>query len=195
MKKAIENYLSFYQDIVSDFTEKELDFITPKLIFTKVEKNKLYLRQGDMQGKLGFVSTGLLRQYYTDSRGNNMTVDFLPENTFATDYSAFIKQVPSKFNIAVIEESMIIELDFECIQEGYSKYKNYERFGRLITEQILIKRQRRLESFLFNSAEERYITFLKHNPNLFNRISLTQLSSFLGVERQSLSRIRKRISL
>lgn len=195
MKGSIENYLSFYKNIVSGFTEKELDFIKPKLTFTKVEKNHLYVRQGEIQDKLGFVSKGLLIQYYTDMNGNNITVDFSPKNTFATEYSAFIKQVPSKYNITAIEESLIIELDYKSIREGYDKYKNYERFGRLITEQILIKRQRRLESFLFNSAEDRYITFLKYNPNLFNRISLTHLSSFLDIERQSLSRIRKRLSL
>jgi hypothetical protein len=77
------------------------------------------------------------------------------------------------------------------MQEGYQKYKNIEKYGRLVAEEVVVLKQSRIESFLFENAEQRYLNFISTNPNLFNRISLTYLSSFLGIERQSLSRIRK----
>jgi hypothetical protein len=70
----------------------------------------------------------------------------------------------------------------------------FERNGRLIAEEVLRQQQRRIESFQFDSAEQRYLDFIKEHPELFNRVSLTHLSSFLGIERPSLSRIRKRIA-
>ena len=54
--------------------------------------------------------------------------------------------------------------------------------------------QRRIESFLFDNAETRYLDFVKENPNLLNRVSLSYLASFLGIERQSLTRIRKKLA-
>jgi hypothetical protein len=77
------------------------------------------------------------------------------------------------------------------MQEGYQKYKNIEKYGRLVAEEVVVMQQSRIESFLFENAEQRYLNFISSNPNLFNRISLTYLSSYLGIERQSLSRIRK----
>ena len=66
--------------------------------------------------------------------------------------------------------------------------------GRYIAENVLTILSDRVESFLFNTAEERYLKFINENPELIQRISLTHLSSFLGIERQSLSRIRSKIS-
>ena len=53
--------------------------------------------------------------------------------------------------------------------------------------------QKRIEGFLFENAETRYLEFVKENPDLFNRVSLSHLASFLGIERQSLTRIRKKL--
>lgn len=84
-------------------------------------------------------------------------------------------------------------VSYHHIQQGYDQFIGFERNGRLIAEAILQQQQRRIESFQFDSAEQRYLDFIQENPGLFNRISLTNLSSYLGIERPSLSRIRKKI--
>ena len=193
MTSDIEKYLSFYKYLVPAFTAKELEFIKPHLEFRTLKKGQFYLKQGEIQKKLGFVTLGLLRQYYIDLNGKEITVNFTTENNFSTDYNAFIQQTPSKHNIKCLEETTIIELEYKYIQKGYLAFKNYECFGRLIAEKVLIQRQKRIESLLFDSAEIRYLNFIKTHSNLFNRVSLSHLSSYLGVERQSLSRIRKNI--
>jgi hypothetical protein len=92
-----------------------------------------------------------------------------------------------------MEPSIIVNLSHKHIQEGYNKFPNLERYGRLVAEEVLKAQQRRIESFLFDNAETRYLDFVIENPDLFNRVSLSCLASFLGVERQSLTRIRKKL--
>jgi len=79
------------------------------------------------------------------------------------------------------------------IQKGYEQFPIFERYGRLIAEEVLKMQQKRIEGFLFENAETRYLEFVKENPDLFNRVSLSHLASFLGIERQSLTRIRKKL--
>ena len=67
-------------------------------------------------------------------------------------------------------------------------------YGRLIAEHVLTVQTDRVESFLFENAEERYLNFIEQNRDIINRISLSHLASHLGIERQSLSRIRSRIA-
>jgi hypothetical protein len=67
-------------------------------------------------------------------------------------------------------------------------------FATLIAEEVLMSQQKRIESFLFDNAETRYLDFVRENPDVFNRISLSHLSSYLGIERQSLTRIRKKLT-
>ena len=89
----------------------------------------------------------------------------------------------------------MVNLPYSAIQKAYRNYKNFESYGRLIAEQILLKKQDKIESFLFENAEERYIRFIQNNQNILSRISVSDLSSYIGVERQSLTRIRKKLTL
>ncbi len=143
---------------------------------------------------MGFVCSGLLRRYYVNNEGKTITTSFIHENNYATDYPAFIRQKSSKYFIECPEPSIIIKLSYDQIQQGYEKFKNSERYGRLIAEKVLTIQTDRVESFLFETAEERYLNFINQNPHLINRISLTHLSTYLGIERQSLSRIRNKIA-
>jgi DNA-binding MarR family transcriptional regulator len=63
----------------------------------------------------------------------------------------------------------------------------------LVAEEVLKMQQRRIEGFIFGNAESRYLSFVRENPALLNRVSVSHLASFLGIERQSLTRIRKRL--
>lgn len=189
-KLAFSNSL---RAICSDLTEKELEFILSKVSITKIKSKTFYLKAGRIQESLGFVYSGLLRSYYLTDDGKEITTAFLSENNTATDYRSFIQQTPSKFYIKTLEPCILINLSYNSLQECYSKFKTFEKYGRLIAEYLLNKRQNKIESFLFENAEQRYLNFIKDNPSLLNRITLTHLSSFLGIERQSLTRIRKNI--
>lgn len=194
MTEAIQAYLNSYKNICPGLGHDELDFIEKRVSVSELKRNSFYLKSGQVQKEMGFVFKGVLRSYCIDSNGNEKTISFIPENTYAADYSAFITQKPSRFSIQCLEPCIIINFPYLAMQEAYSNNKNFERYGRLIAESILVKRQNRIESFLFENAEQRYISFITQNPDLTNRISLTHLSSYLGIERQSLSRIRTKLA-
>ncbi|MCP9770281.1 Crp/Fnr family transcriptional regulator [Lacihabitans sp. LS3-19] len=194
MQKAIEVFRQHYVQVCPEITNEELDFVSENLTISEFKAKDYYLKNGDVQYSLGFLVEGLMKSFYIDQAGNEITVWFTKENEYATDYPAFIRQIPAKYHVQCLEPCLVVNLPYEDVQTGYAKYKTIERYGRLVTEEVLIQQQSRLESFLFQNAEQRYLDFIQTNPTLFNRVSLTDLSSYLGIERQSLSRIRKSIS-
>lgn len=147
-----------------------------------------------IQQEIGFVFQGLIRAFYIDNQGNEITVNFVRENRYATHYTAFITRSPGKYYFQCIEPTILVNLSYDYIQSGYNKFPDIERYGRLIAEEVLKFQQKRIESFLFDTAEQRYLDFIKENPDLFNRVSLSLLSSFLGMERQTLTRIRQKLA-
>jgi CRP/FNR family transcriptional regulator len=191
---AIKNYLDSYKKITPDLTLEELTFIEERVSVSELKNKTFYLKSGDIQNEMSFLFQGLLRSYYIDEKGNQITIQFIKENEYISDYSAFITQTPSKFYIQCLEPCILVNISYLTIQEAYSKYKNFENYGRKIAEIILTNRQTRIESFLFEDAEKRYLNFTNQNSNLLNRISITHLCSYLGIERQSLSRIRKKLN-
>lgn len=194
MKEEYQTFIDVYLQQYSHSSPEELEFIKSHLSFQELKKGDYYLKRGETQTQMGFVSYGLLRRYYINEKANDITTGFVKENEFVTDYPAFVRQIPSNQNLQCLEPSLIINLPYKIIQESYDQFKNSERNGRLIAEKVLTILSDRVEGFLFHTAEERYLKFLSENKDLMNRVSLTHLSSFLGIERQSLSRIRKRIS-
>lgn len=194
MKEAHQKYYEIYLQQFSHLRAEEIDFIRPHLSIQEIAKGDFFLQEGEVQTQMGYVCYGLLRRYFINDKGSEITTGFVKENEYATDYPAFIRQKPSKYFLQCLEPTLIVNLPYAIIQESYHKFKNSEMQGRLIAEKVLTILSDRVEGFLFNTAEERYIHFLKEHEDLMNRISLTHLASFLGIERQSLSRIRKRIA-
>lgn len=175
-------------------TIAELNYLESGLTISELKSKHFYIHANAIQKEIGFVFSGLLRAYYIDNNGNEISVNFIRENRFATHYSAFITQTPSKYYFQCIEPSLIVNLSYKHIQEGYERFPILEKYGRLVAEEVLKFQQKRIEGFLFDNAETRYLDFIKENPDLFNRVSLSYLSSYLGIERQSLTRIRKKLA-
>lgn len=194
MQNAIEVFRQHYVQVCPEITNEELDFVCENLTISEFKAKDYYLKNGDVQYSLGFLVEGLMKSFYIDQAGNEITVWFTKENEYATDYPSFIRQIPAKNFVQCLEPCIVVNLPYTDVQEGYRKFKTIERYGRLVTEEVLVQQQSRLESFLFQNAEQRYLDFIQNNTTLFNRISLTDLSSYLGIERQSLSRIRKSLS-
>ncbi|MCI4671919.1 MAG: Crp/Fnr family transcriptional regulator [Bacteroidia bacterium] len=175
-------------------SEEEWEYMKSCCLFRSFNKKEFVLKEGEHQTAIGFVSSGLLRSYYVDDKGNEITIRFVRENNYATHYSALINDQVSRYNFQCLEDSELILLQYDMVKQGYDKYKGIERFGRLIAELVLSRQQDRIERFQFLDAEERYTYFTQEYPDLFNRVSLSHLASYLGIQRPSLSRIRKKIA-
>ncbi len=194
MKQEFKKYIDSYIELFSDFNSEEVAFLKSYLTIEAYSKKDFLFKSGEVQKEIGFVCKGLLRRYYINEKGNKITTGFVNENKYATDYPAFIRQIPTKYFIECLEPSVIIKLPYHKIQEGYNKFKSSEMYGRLIAEHVLTVQTDRVESFLFKNAEERYIEFIENNKDIANRISMSHLASLLGIERQSLSRIRSKLA-
>lgn len=181
-------------DFCPRMTEEGFEFFSKGSYYHRLKPKDFFIREGQPNHEVGFVTSGLIRGFYLTEKGEESTVHFVPEGEFATHYGTFVKQRISRYSFQCLEETSVIAFSYVHLQECYEKYPEGERLGRLIAEAVLVNRGERLESFQFRSPEERYLDFLDKSPTLFNRVSLTHLASFLGIERTSLSRIRKRLS-
>lgn len=194
MNEIIENYLQRCKSLIPDIVAEELLFIRENITITVLKRKTFYLKSGEVQKSLGYLYNGLLRAFYVDSDGKEITMEFIQENEYATHYHSFSEQEPSKYSFECLEPCTVINLPYHKMMEGIKSYKSLEQYARIFKETIAIKQQNRIESLVNENAEVRYSNFIKKNPELFNRISLTHLSSYLGLGRQSISRIRNKIT-
>ncbi|MCU0428893.1 MAG: Crp/Fnr family transcriptional regulator [Cytophagaceae bacterium] len=195
MKDALSLYLKRYSTICPEITTEELHYVAQYALQETLYKHAVYLSAGKVQTHLSFVVSGLIRVFQEDEQGNENTISFIQENEYVTHYPSFSLQVPSPCTFQCLEDTCLIHLPYDKMQEGIHRYKNLERYARIFKERVSDNQQRRIESLLKETAEQRYLHFIQQHPTLFHRISLTHLASYLGIGRQSLSRIRKHISI
>jgi CRP-like cAMP-binding protein len=194
MQGEIKIFLNSFKSICPELNDNELVDFAEKLSIKTLKKKDYFIHSGEIQKEVGYITNGLIRSFFVDNNGNEKTVRFYTQYDYATHYSAFITQQPSKYTFHCIENTTIVCLSYENMQRAYKQFPKFEKYGRIIAEEILKMQQYRIESFIFQTAEERYLDFIKQQPDLFNRVSLSHLCSYLGIERQTLTRIRQKIA-
>jgi len=173
---------------------EEWNYLSSGLNEHYYKPKEFFIEEGKKNHSLGFVIKGLVRAYYISDKGEDVTILFASENNYATDYLSLLDQRPSRYYFQCLEPTTIITLSYQHMENGYKAFSGFERYGRLVAEEILKSFQNRIESFQFNQGEQRYRNFIIENKQIVNRISLTHLSSYLGIQRPSLSRIRRKIA-
>lgn len=194
MKESIKIFKSALLSVYPELDEGAWEYLSENLNILTTPNKSIVIEENKIQKNLFFLTSGLVRGYYINTKGEEITIRFINNAGWVTHYSALISNTPSQYIFQTLERSELIVLPFSLIQEGYEQFKDLDRFGRLIAEEVLKAQQKRIEHFQFLSAEERYLIFIKDYPQLFNRVSLSHLSTYLGIKRQSLTRIRRKLA-
>lgn len=187
------NLLLAIKHITPDITAEELDHLLPILSRKEYPKGKNIVAAGQNIRLLNFVNRGSCRMYHTDSSGNETNIILAIEGNFIQDYESLLFNRPAAFSIEALEETDIFSIDYEKFDQLLNSTKNWEHCGRMINQYVLIGIFKHVQSLMFMTPEQRYLRLLTEEPHLFARFSLEHIASYLGVKRESLSRIRKRI--
>ncbi len=179
---------------ITDFSEDECSMFIPYLNKKILSKGEHLLIENQTVNEISFVEKGVLRLYYLSNEGKEVNNHFFLDNDYAVSYLDFLKNRPSRYYIQALDDCELLTFNAESLQIAYDNSKNWERFGRIIAESVYAIATNRFESFLFLSAKERYLQMLNDYPRFIQKIPLYHLASYLGIERESLSRIRKEVS-
>jgi CRP-like cAMP-binding protein len=178
---------------VSFLNESDCAIFEPYLSIQKVKQKEIWLPEGKICKEMGFINEGVFRTYYL-ADGKEINTQFVFESQFVVDYDSFLQEKPSRYFIQAIEDAEIVTFNFKALQTAYNLSHNWERLGRMMAEYSFRKTTERVESFLFLDGEQRYQELLIKEPHIIERVPLYHIASYLGLERESLSRLRKKIA-
>lgn len=142
-------------------TEEDCSLFEPYLKIKHYKAKEYFLSEGKVCQVIGFVNKGCFRTYYI-SDGKEINTHFAFENEFVTDYDSFLQSKPSRYFIQALEDTEIVTFNLSALENAYNQSQNWERFGRMITEQSYKPSTQRVESFLFLDKEQRYLDLLKN---------------------------------
>ena len=180
---------------ITPLTEEEFDYC--KSLFTpkKLRKRQYLLQEGDICRYQAFVEKGILRSYTIDDKADEHILQFAPEGWWIADLSSFLTGEPSIFNIEALEDAELLLLSRSSWELLLQNVPKFERFFRILIQNNLIATQRRLLQSLTQSAEEKYNDFTDTYPECVLRVPQRMIASYLGISRETLSRLRKHMAV
>lgn len=186
MFSGFETYIKEQADLSGD----DIELIRSVAVEKTLRRKEFLVHQGEVCRYKIFVAKGLLRAYTSREDGSEHIMHFSPENTWFTDPESFENGTPGTYTIDALEPSEVIlwtKNDLRYLISGIPGLKAY--FDKLIYKGSHTLRQRIL-STISSTTEEKYEEFIRKYPHIYDRVPLHMVASYLGVTRETLSRIR-----
>ncbi len=159
------------------------------------KKGEYYNQHKSVCKYLGFITDGVFRSYVIDNKTSEEKNVFLySKHQFVVTFKSFINQTPCDYHTQAMTDATVVYINITDLLSLYRQSHKWETFGRLLAQEAFNVAIARTESFIFQTPEERYLDLIKYHPDIFNTIPLYHISSYLGIQGPSLSRIRKRLS-
>lgn len=185
MSQLLRNQI---EQIIS-LTDTEFSYIYTHFKHKKFKKRQFIIQEGQLVENDFFILSGCLKSYTTDDNGKDHIIQFGLPDWWITDYQAYYNQTSATVNIDCIEESEVLCLSYANREKLCAEMHKVEHFFRKKTNKRNVALQNRILSLLSNSAKDRYDKLMEQYPQLSQKIPKHLLASYLGVSRETLSRL------
>jgi CRP-like cAMP-binding protein len=172
-------------------TPRELDAVEKVSILRKIRKNHYLLEARDTCNFIGFVVKGSFRLFRVGEDGQEHIMRFAIENWWISDFASFMNGQPSACFIEALEDSELLLITKGNWESLLETIPNFKPMIDNLSAKNFEAHQNRIFSNISESAETKYANFVNQFPSIYNRIPLYMIASFLGLTRETLSRIRK----
>jgi CRP-like cAMP-binding protein len=172
--------------------EEELAFFLSQFKLMRVKKRQFIVQPNFPSRQQNFVVQGSFRSYVVREGGEDNTIQLAVEDWWITDYNSYYNQVPANMFIVALEDSFILQLDYENEKKLKAMSHKYQTYFINLLEKCLAFMQRRMISSLSKTAEERYLEAMEQYPQLALRVPQYALASYLGMTTEYLSKLRNK---
>lgn len=182
-----------YIDKFTPLNALEKSLLESKVKTRKFLKGQFVVQNGDICKYENFVLSGSLKSFYIDNEGQEHIVMFAIENWWTSDLGSFITQTPADYNIQCLENSLLVQIHHDHLEQLYIEIPKLERFFRIIIQKSLVSSQKRIVNNFSLPAKERYLKFRDQYPQIEQRVPQYMIASYLGITKEFLSKIRNQL--
>jgi len=192
-------YQTFLQYVVDyssmAVSDQEFELIKAAFKPKKLRKRQYLLQEGDVCKYLSFITKGAMRQYSVDDKGVEHIVRFGIERWWMADYESFTTKTPCSYDIDAIEDTELLQISSEHLDELKTKVPAIDAMIEKMNQRSYISHQKRIRSSISQTAEDRFNELMNTYPEFLQRFPQNMIASYLGISPETLSRIRKQMTL
>ena len=175
---------------MTDLSEVDREVFNAVMSARRFKKGEIVLQEGAVCRAVYFVEEGYLRTYYNKEDGSVVNLNFTFEGEFTSNTKSAINREPSKMSIEAGEDALLWIFDLDKLSPEMKSLPSVSQFIRRTAMQMLVASETRGNLLKIYTPAERYHYIERNIPHILQRVPLSHLASFLGVSRETLSRIR-----
>lgn len=175
----------------ASFKDETWDLIESVLSVKTIKKNECIVEEGKICRHIDFIYKGSFRAF-SNKDGEDITTGLYLEGICLTNMKSLTTVTPSHIYLQALEDSVTARLYKDDLIGLYDQSPELQSVGRAILEGMIVEENEWKEMYTLYDAEERYKFLMQKSPETIQRISLQYVASFLGIRRETLSRIRNR---
>lgn len=176
-------------DRVVKLTDEEFNYVLSHFVPKKFTKYQFIIQEGQFVDYDYFVLSGCLKSYFTDSAGKDHIIQFGLKDWWITDYEAYYFKKRAIVSIDCIENCELLCLSNQHREKLCAELQKIEHFFRKKTNRRNVALQQRILSLMSSTAKERYDKLIEQYPELFQKVPKKLIAQYLGVTRETLSRL------
>lgn len=182
LRQKIEEYINL--------TDKEFNYIQNYFTYKKYRKHQYLFQEGDFVKNNYFVLSGLVKAGHIDLEGKEHIVQFAMKGCWISDPQSYYHKTKTTMNVSCVEETEILFISLEDTEKLTAACKKMDLYFKEKAIADTIELQQRILSLISNNAKQRYQHFLEQKPGLLRRVPKAMIAAYLGVSRETLSRLR-----
>lgn len=186
MFKAFEDFMAAEVKL----RPEEISHILALATVRKLKRREILLQEGHICQYKAFILDGLLKTGSVSDGGQEYVLRFNPENSWAVDPLSFSKKVPARFSIDAVERSTVLLWTFPAFEELMTSIPVFKTYMSKLLMDTFYDTHERVKSNISYTSEEKYLDFVNTFPDLLPRLPLHLVAAYLGISRETLSRIR-----
>lgn len=187
MQNELATYIQSFFGVTPEDVTKIGSFFEP----ISFRKGEYFLRRGQLSDRLGFLQSGVLREYVTID-DKEVTKWISTKGYFVVDLSSFVFEKPARWNIQALTDCEVYVINQKNYRLLNNVIPNWQELEKLFIAKCFTVLEDRVLAHLSMTAEERYQQLFAFNKELFNTVPLQYLASMLGMTPETLSRLRKK---
>lgn len=177
-----------------ELKEEDINLLNNYFECKQIYKGEYVYKEGDIVKTTLFVQSGLFRTYIIDEQGAEHILQFALPGWWAGDLGSFISGSSTKFFVEALEDSEVLTISKKSWDELLEKAPFYMDYHRKLLEKGLVATQNRLLEAYSTDASRKYLKLLETFPDILQRVPQYMIASYLGMSRETLSRVRSKIT-
>lgn len=176
---------------IATLTDEQFDYFFSFFREQSFKKGQVIISEGDAVDCEYFVVSGCLKSFFINDNLKMFILQFAMPNWWASDYDALYNHTRATISVDCITNTEVLCLSSEDREKLCNELHQVEHFFRWRTNKGYVAANKRLLSLMNNNVKDRYEELLKLYPELYNLVPKALIAAYLGVSRESLSRLRQ----